>query len=126
MANIAMAQMVLQMLETEQSNAMVESGRTNIYALLDAVKEQYRLPGRKTVLYFSEGGFSIPQGMEEPFKSVISIANRSNVSIYALDTRGLTTLSTSSDAMATLRRAGQSASDQMRDEPRAVRADEAK
>lgn len=126
MANVAMAQMVLQMLETEQSNAMVEGGRTNIYALLDAVKEQHRLPGRKTVLYFSEGGFSIPQGMEEPFKSVISIANRSNVSIYALDTRGLTIQSASSDSMATLRKAGQSASDQMRDEPRAVRPDEAK
>jgi VWFA-related protein len=127
MANIAMAQMVLQMLETEQSNAMVEGGRTNIYALLDAVKEQYRLPGRKTVLYFSEGGFAIPQGMEEPFRNVISIANRSNVSIYALDTRGLTTISTSSDSMETLRKAGQSAADQMRDEPgKAVRPDQAK
>jgi hypothetical protein len=119
--------MVLQMLESEQTNAMVEGGRTNIYALLDAVKEQYRLPGRKTVLYFSEGGFAIPQGMEDPFRSVISIANRSNVSFYALDTRGLSTSSTSSDAMDTLRKAGQSAADQMRDEPgKAVRPDQAK
>ena len=126
LANRAMAQMVLQMLETEESNAMAEGGRTNIYALLDAVKEQYRLPGRKTVLYFSEGGFVIPQGMEEPFKSVISIANRSNVSFYAIDTRGLSTSSSNSGAMETLKRAGQSASDQMNDEGRAVRADEAK
>jgi len=127
MANIAMAQMVLQMLETEQSNAMVEGGRTNIYALLDAVKEQYRLPGRKTILYFTEGGFIIPQGMEEPFKSVISIANRSNVSFYALDTHGLTTWSANSGAADTLKRAGQSAADQMsNDGSRAVRPDEAK
>ena len=126
LANRAMAQMVLQMLETEESNAMAEGGRTNIYALLDAVKEQYRLPGRKTVLYFSEGGFVIPQGMEEPFKSVISIANRSNVSFYAIDTRGLSTSSANSGAVETLKRAGQSASDQMNNEGRAVRADEAK
>lgn len=127
MANIAMAQMVLQMLESEQSNAMVETGRTNIYALLDAVKEQYRLPGRKTILYFTEGGFVIPQGMEEPFKSVISVANRSNVSFYALDTHGLTTWSANSGSIDTLKRAAQSAADQMNnDGSRAVRPDEAK
>ncbi|PYV20271.1 MAG: hypothetical protein DMG24_23340, partial [Acidobacteria bacterium] len=43
-ATVAMAQMLLEMIQTEQSNAMTESGRTAIYALLDAVKEQYRLP----------------------------------------------------------------------------------
>src|SRR5205807_1292676 len=48
LANVAMAQMVLQMIETEQANAMAVAGRAEIYALLDAVKEQYRLPGRKT------------------------------------------------------------------------------
>jgi len=127
LANVAMAQMILQMLETEQSYAMAEGGRTDIYALLDAVKEQYRLPGRKTVLYFTEGGFVIPQGMEEPFKSVISIANRSNVSFYALDTHGLTTWSANSGATDTLRSAGQSAADQMNnDGSRPVRSDEAK
>ncbi len=99
MANMAMAQMVLQMLVSEQSNAAKDAGRVNIYALLDVVKEQYRLPGRKAILYFREGGFVIPQGMEEPFKSVISIANRSNVSFYAVDARGLTTGSANSGAM---------------------------
>jgi len=88
LANMAMAQMVLQMLQSEQTNAVKDAGRVNIFALLDAVKEQYRLPGRKTILYFREGGFVIPQGMEEPFKSVISVANRSNVSFYAVDARG--------------------------------------
>src|SRR5260370_32032566 len=57
MANMAMAQMVLQMLVSEQSNAGKDTGRVNIFALLDAVKEQYRLPRRKTILYLSEGGF---------------------------------------------------------------------
>jgi len=90
MANQLMAQMMLAMLQSEQSNAMAEAGRAEIFALLDAVKEQYRLPGRKTILYFSQG-FVIPQGMEEPFKNVISIANRSNVSFYVIDAHGLST-----------------------------------
>lgn len=125
-ARVAMAQILLTMIETEQSYAMAEGGRTNIYALLDAVREQYRLPGRKTVLYFSEGGFVIPQGMEEPFKAVINIANRSNVSFYAIDTRGLTTWSTNGSAD-TLRRAGQAAASQMsNDGSQPVRPSEAK
>jgi hypothetical protein len=87
-ANALAAQMMLQMLEGQQSMAMIDWGRSSIYALLTAVKEQYRLPGRKTVLYFTPG-FSIPQGMEQAFKNVISIANRSNVSFYSIDTRGV-------------------------------------
>ncbi|HKR85713.1 MAG TPA: VWA domain-containing protein, partial [Terriglobales bacterium] len=94
---VAMAQIVLTMLETQQASAAAEGGRINIYALLDAVREQYRLPGRKTVLYFSEGGFVIPQGMEQPFKNVISVANRANVSFYAIDARGLSTFYSADD-----------------------------
>ena len=80
--NALTAQMMLQMLQGQQSMAMIDWGRSSIYALLSAVKEQYRLPGRKTIIYFTPG-FSIPQGMEQAFKNVISIANRSNVSFYA-------------------------------------------
>ena len=106
-ANLAMAQIILEMIRTEQSSAMTESGRTEIWSLLDAVKEQYRLPGRKTLIYFSEGGFGVPQGMEQPFKNIISIANRSNVSVYAVDARGLTTYSQNQSAIDTLNRAAQ-------------------
>jgi VWFA-related protein len=87
-ANAAMAQMMLQMLQTKQQDEGSDQGRGKIAALLQMVKEQYALPGRKTILYFTPG-FQIPQGMEGAFRSVISIANRSNVSFYALDARGL-------------------------------------
>jgi len=107
----AMAQMLLEMIQTEQSYAMAESGRTSIFALLDAVKQQYRLPGRKTILYFSEG-FVIPQGVEEPFRHIISIANRSNVSFYAVDAHGLTTTSTNQAAIDMLHGAAQTSHDQ--------------
>ena len=86
--NALTAQMMLQMLQGQQGMAMIDWGRSSIYALLSAVKEQYRLPGRKTIVYFTPG-FSIPQGMEQAFKNVISIANRSNVSFYSIDTRGV-------------------------------------
>lgn len=106
-----MAQMLLQMIQTEQSYAVGQSGRSSIYGLLDAVKEQYRLPGRKTILYFSEG-FVIAQGLDEQFNQVISIANRSNVSFYVLDAHGLTSVSSNKAAVDTLNSAAQSAHDQ--------------
>src|SRR5206468_7117636 len=112
LVNMAMAHMVLQMLESQQSSGVKEAGRVNIFALLDAVKEQYRLPGRKTVLYFREGGFVIPQGMEEPFRHVIDIANRSNVSFYTVDARGLTTVSANDEAMRGLKSAARASQDQ--------------
>src|SRR5215472_9698339 len=124
-ANVAMAQMLLQMIETEQATAGMESGRAEIWSLLDAVKEQYRLPGRKTILYFSEGGFVIPQGMEQPFKNVISVANRSNVSIYAVDTHGLTTWSNNQAGIDALNRAAQASRDQQTTTGEAVRPDQA-
>jgi VWFA-related protein len=103
-ASLATAPMLLEMIQAKH-----ESGRTAIYALLDAVKEQYRLPGRKTVLYFSEG-FSMPQ--KETFRQIISTANRSNVSFYAVDAHGLTTTSTNQAAIDMLKSAAQSSHDQ--------------
>ena len=57
------------------------------------VQAQAAIPGRKVVLLFSAG---LPVGPDnvELLNSVISTANRSNVSIYADDTRGITTQST--------------------------------
>jgi len=97
-ANAAMAQMMLHIVNSNRDDQTTDYGRSSVWALLNAVKEQYRLPGRKSVLYFSEG-FSVPQGMEEPFNSVISIANRSNVSFYAVDARGLSTTSMNRSAV---------------------------
>ena len=97
-ANAAMAQLMLHIVNANTEDAATDYGRSTIFALLNAVQEQYRLPGRKSVLYFSEG-FSIPQGMEEPFRNVMSIANRANVSFYPVDARGLSTTSANKDSM---------------------------
>ncbi len=97
-ANAAMAQIMLSMMNASKQDATTDQGRGAIFSLLDAVKEQYRLPGRKTILLFSTG-FTIPQGTEQLFQSIISMANRSNVSFYAIDARGLTIRSTSQNAL---------------------------
>ncbi len=97
----AMAMALLNMLRMDERTDLSESGRSSIFGLLAAVKGQYDLPGRKTILYFSTG-FVIPQGSEEVFKNVISTANRFNVSFYTFDTRGLTTASLNQQATSQL------------------------
>jgi VWFA-related protein len=99
-----MDDMLLEIIRKEQSYGIMLAGRTTIYSLLDLVKEQYRLPGRKTVLYFS-AGFVKPQELDEPFEQVVSIANRSNVSFYTVDAQGLMTTSTNRPAIDMLNRA---------------------
>jgi VWFA-related protein len=103
-ADQAMAQMMLQMLTAGQEDASTDWGRNAIFALLNAVKEQYVLPGRKTILFFSSG-FAVPQGSEQAFQNVISIANRSNVSFYSIDSRGLTIRSSNQDSISGLNNA---------------------
>jgi len=108
--NAAMAQLMLITLQSAQADEATDWSRASVFPLLDLVKEQYRLPGRKTILYFS-GGFPISQATEDPFKAIISTANRANVSFYAVDTNGLTTWSTAGNATDALHNAaGNSAS----------------
>lgn len=108
--NAAMAQLMLITLQSAQADEATDWSRASVFPLLDLVKEQYRLPGRKTILYFS-GGFPISQATEDPFKAIISTANRANVSFYAVDINGLTTWSTAGSATDALHNAaGNSAS----------------
>lgn len=104
-ANAAMAQLMLVTLQNAQADETTDYSRQSVFSLLDLVKEQYLLPGRKTILYFSTG-FAITQSTEDPFKYVVSTANRFNVSFYAVDINGLTTWSTTSMANDALHNAG--------------------
>ena len=88
MANEAMNRMINDMLEFTETSTREQQGRSSIFALWGIVKEQQRLPGRKTVLYFSEG-MQVPNALLDQFRGMISAANRSNVSVYAIDARGL-------------------------------------
>jgi len=83
-----MARSLLEMTSFAERTEMYQAGRSTIWALLAAVRGQSELPGRKALIYFSEG-FAIPQGAEEEFKAVISAANRNNLSFYPIDAHGL-------------------------------------
>lgn len=101
MAQESMNRMVADMLEFAETSLQEQQGRSSIYALWGVVKEQTRLPGRKTVLFFSEG-LQVPTSLLGNFRSMISSANRANVSVYAIDARGLSTAEDSAAAAAAL------------------------
>ena len=65
-------------------------GESSIFGLMALANQQQRLAGRKTILYFSEG-LQVTSRLEQVFRSAVSEANRANVSIYAVDARGLNT-----------------------------------
>ena len=100
-AGAAMTQMMYNMLHMSRTADLAQTGRSAIWGLMDVVKEQYRLPGRKSILFFSSG-FGIPQGMEEPWRVLISTANRFNVTFYSIDARGLNTTAMNQEAVSEL------------------------
>jgi len=99
LANMAInALRLTDMLQREQQ------GQSVLFAILALAKQQQALAGRKTILFFSEG-VQAPPRLEHVLKTAISEANRANVSIYAVDARGLSTVSDSAAARATLEEA---------------------
>jgi VWFA-related protein len=64
------------------------NGMDSFDALRDLVRVQAKLPGRKVVLYLADG-LTLPMGRRDVVDSMISYANQSEVSFYAVDTRGL-------------------------------------
>jgi VWFA-related protein len=81
-----------------------QQGQSVLYAILALAKKQQVLAGRKTILFFSEG-VQAPPTLEHVLLTAISEANRANVSVYAVDARGLSTVSDSAAARATLEQA---------------------
>jgi VWFA-related protein len=67
-----------------------QRGQSTLFPLMALMKAQGTLAGRKALLFFSEG-LPIPPNLEEAYRSAISAANRANVSVYAVDARGLDT-----------------------------------
>jgi VWFA-related protein len=65
-----------------------QQGYATTNALLAVVSGLRSLPGRKTVVFFSEG-ISIPSNIKSRFDEVIANANRANVSVYTVDAKGL-------------------------------------
>ncbi len=69
-----------------------QQGFATINSLLAVINPMRNMPGRKTLIFFSEG-LQLPTSVQQKFPAVISAANRANVSIYAMDAAGLRTQS---------------------------------
>jgi VWFA-related protein len=65
-------------------------------ALFSIVESLRMVPGRKTLVYFSEGLPASPS-LQARLESVVSAANRANVSVYTIDAAGLRAQSTLSE-----------------------------
>ncbi|HEV2690050.1 MAG TPA: VWA domain-containing protein, partial [Bryobacteraceae bacterium] len=92
LVSVALAQLTLNMLQFSQTMDRTLQGRATLFALESLITDQYRLPGRKTLLFFCEGVY-IPPEYKDEFDGLVSNANRANVSVYGIDARGLTTFS---------------------------------
>jgi len=101
---IAMSDMTVNALRLTEALQREQQGRSSLFAILALARQQQALAGRKTILFFSEG-VETPATLEHVLKSAISEANRANVSVYAVDARGLSTKSTMQAARDTLQEA---------------------
>ena len=89
-ASQAQARAIANMLRLSASLQRQQVGTSSLYPLIALVKGHQTLAGRKTLVYLSEG-LEVPPQLDAVYRSVISEANRSNVSVYAIDARGLDT-----------------------------------
>jgi VWFA-related protein len=110
-ASIAAAQQAfdtvqVNMLRTFDSLERDQQGYATSNGLLAVVSGLKAIPGRKTVVFFSEG-LALTANVQGQFRSVISSANRANVSVYAVDAGGLRTESGIKEAGDELRLASQ-------------------
>jgi VWFA-related protein len=73
-----------------QQRGMVDdiAGMKTWDALLRIIRWESALPGRKTVLYLSEGVVD-PPARHDFIRAVVSAANRAHVTFYCIDVRGL-------------------------------------
>jgi VWFA-related protein len=83
------ARMAVDALRFTQTLQREQQGHSSLFSLLALSRQQQRLAGRKTILFFSEG-IQVPPSLEHVLRAAISEANRANVSVYAVDARGLT------------------------------------
>lgn len=85
-------QMEINMLRQFEELERDQQGFATINGLLAVINPMRNLPGRKTILFFSEG-IALPTSAQTKFPAVINAANRANVSIYTVDAAGLRTQS---------------------------------
>src|SRR5439155_23559337 len=87
-AEALFAEMQAKMIRDFEVMERDQQGYATTNGLLAIVGTLRRLPGRKSLVFFSEG-LAIPPAVQRLFHGVIDAANRANVSIYTMDAAGL-------------------------------------
>ena len=83
-----LAQMQANMIRDFDALERDEAGYSTTNGLFAIVDQMRRLPGRKSLVLFSEG-LALPPAVKRLFDGVIDAANRANVAIYTMDAAGL-------------------------------------
>jgi VWFA-related protein len=81
------------------------NGMDAMDSLRALVRSEEKLPGRKVVLYLADG-LQFPVNRRDAVDDLISYANRSGVSFYTVDTRGLNVDDPMMEALAAQKRTG--------------------
>jgi VWFA-related protein len=102
---LAQNRMESRMLEMFDTLEREQQGYSTTNALLSVVASLQETPGRKTIVFFSEG-LAVPPAAQTAFRSVVDTANRANVTIYAVDASGLRAESTIGDVRREMTAAG--------------------
>jgi VWFA-related protein len=91
-----MTELEMRMLRTFESLDRDHRGFGSADALLSVIQSLAVMPGRKTLVYLSEGLPASPS-MQARLDGLVSVANRANVSVYTIDAAGLRTESVLSE-----------------------------
>ncbi len=91
---LRLAQTELNMIRSSEYLDRDNRGFDTAFALQSVVRVLSAYPGRKTIVFFSEGLPASP-ALSAKLDTVIDTANRANVTVYAVDANGLRTRSSS-------------------------------
>jgi VWFA-related protein len=83
-----LAQMQANMIRGFDALERDQSGYATTNGLFAIIEQMRKLPGRKSLVFFSEG-IALPTSVQHLFEGVTDAANRANVAIYTMDAVGL-------------------------------------
>jgi hypothetical protein len=83
-----LAQMQANMIRGFDTLERDQGGYSSTNGLFAVIEQMRRLPGRKSIVFFSEG-LQLPPAVIRLFEGVKDAANRANVAIYTMDAIGL-------------------------------------
>lgn len=96
------AEMTQRSIETFTHLQREQQGYAATNGLMSVIASLRRIPGRKSLVLFSEG-VPLPSNVMPHFQAVVGNANRANVSIYAIDAAGLRIENARTEAMRELK-----------------------